>query len=690
MHLSESRVLVVDDDPQIRNALARLVRENGLVPVVAASAEEGLALAQCDRFASIVTDILMPGIGGLALLQQLSVTQPQARLVVVTGAGPIDSRLLPPGKDVTVLHKPWCSDQLVGLLLGTPIESGDDVPSTRNVARLPDRVLLVEDDPGDAVLLQAALRLAYPGEFRVTHVGSLNEARDALGDNVFDAVVLDLELPDGSGLAAVATLQATAPEVGVVILSGRDDHEFALQAVQAGAQDYLVKGKVGGASIGKAIRYAEERKRAQLRLAEMAFRDQMTGLANRTLFRQRVAQAIANARRGKHSFAVLLLDMDRFKEVNDRMGHDAGDAYLQEVARRLQFCSRETDTVARLGGDEFAIVAQPIAHRDDMRTVAARVLDALRRPFDLVGTEVSPAASIGVATFPDSGQDSDSLLAAADAAMYVAKSSGRNTFHVHGFELTQKVARKVRVEAQLRRAVECRDFEVYYQPQYSPARSLVGAEALLRWRNPEGELVPAAEFTPVLEDTGLIVELGPWIVEAACQQLARWRADGNGVQRMAINLSAKEISRDGAAEYIFRAVEAAGLTPADIELELTESTLLREAQTVTATLTTLRERGFRLALDDFGTGYCSFAYLRTFPISTVKIDRSFVNDVVASEHQKNLVGGMIQLAGRMGLEVVAEGVETEEQFQVLLAEGCDVLQGFLFGQAVPGDQFPRV
>jgi diguanylate cyclase (GGDEF)-like protein len=519
-------------------------------------------------------------------------------------------------------------------------------------------------------------------------VTTLEGAREALQDSVFDAVVLDLDLPDGSGLGSVTTLQATAPEVGVVILSGRDDHEFALQAVQSGAQDYLVKGKVGGASIGKAIRYAEERKRAQLRLAEMAFRDQLTGLANRTLFRQRVAQAVANARRAKHPFAVVLLDMDRFKEINDALGHDAGDAFLQEVAMRLQACSRETDTVARLGGDEFAIVAQPIAHRDDVSTVAARVLDALRRPFDLMGTQVTPAASVGVATFPDSGQDSDSLLAAADAAMYVAKSSGRNTFHVHGFELTQKVARKVKVEAQLRHAVEAKDFEVHYQPQFNSARELVGAEALLRWGDAEGNLIAAVEFCPILEDTGLIAELGPWIVETACRQLADWRAAGRIVARLAINLSAKQIARGGAVEYICKAVEGAGLTPADIELELTESTLLRETDTVTSTLAHLRERGFSIALDDFGTGYCSLAYLRTFPISTVKIDRSFVTHVATNQRQRNLVGGMIQLAARLGLQVIAEGVETEAQASVLVEEGCDILQGFLFGKATPGDRFP--
>lgn len=687
MRPPERRVLVVDDDPRSRSALARIARSNGLVPVLAASAEEGLALAHGDHFGSIVTDLLMPGRGGIAMLQQLSATQPNARFVVITDPGPVDPKLLPAGCDVRVLQRPLCADQLAGLLLGTPEQDAATGSPVESGARVADRVLLIEDDEEDAVLFQESLRQAYPGQFRVTHVTTLKKARELLAQNTFDAIALDLTLPDGSGLAAVAAIQAMATDVGVVVLSGRDDDEFALQVVQAGAQDYLVKGKVGGATIGKAIHYAEERKRAQLRLAEMAFRDQLTGLANRTLFRQRVAHAIAQARRTKSPFVVLLLDLDRFKEINDGFGHDAGDAFLQEVARRLQACSRETDTVARLGGDEFAIVAQPISHRDDVHRLAERVLRELRIPMDGAGMDMIPSASIGLAAFPDSGQDSDSLLAAADAAMYVAKSNGRNTFHVHGVELTQLVAHKVQLEARLRQAIENEDFQVHYQPQCDPLGRLVGAEALLRWLTPDGELAVAASFIPVLAETGLIAELGPWILDQVCSQIVHWRDAGRDVARVAVNLSAKQVARGGLRDRVLETVAKWGLLPRDIEFEVTEATLLKETDTVARTLAELSRAGFRIALDDFGTGTCSLACLQSFPIDTLKIDSSFVAHVATDKRQRNLVGGLVQLAQRLGIDVIALGVESEAQATVLVEEGCRVMQGYFHGRPLSGDDF---
>ncbi len=681
------RVLVVDDEPQVRNALARTVRGLGYVPVVAASAEEAVALSQDDRFEVVVSDIGMPGMDGLSMLQRLSPFQPDARFVIVTGYPSVEPQSLPLGHRCKVIRKPWAQDRLEAAIRGDNEGTPSTLPPPMQRAEEPTKVLLVEDDAGDALLFETALRLAHPGQFNVLHATTFADAQRLISEERPDVVALDLDLGEMSGLQTVARVQAEAPNLGMVVLSGKEDPGLALRSVQVGAQDYLVKGKVGGATIGKALRYAEERKRVEMRLAELAFHDQLTGLANRTLFRQRIAQATARARRSGAAFGVLLLDLDRFKNVNDALGHDAGDIYLQQVAARLRSATRETDTVARFGGDEFAILAEPVAEPADVERLAQRVLAKLRRPLNVSGVTLEPTASIGAAIYPGSGDDSDSLLSAADAAMYVVKAEGRNGCHVHGIELTQQIARRVDLEDRLRQAVDKCEFELHYQPQVSVDGDFRGAEALLRWLGPEGHHMSACEFVPVLEECGLIVPLGPWILDKACAQLASWRATGVQVNRIAVNISAKQFARPNLPHLIREAVSTHNLGPADLEIELTETAFLNDSDAVASVLRELNEDGFSLALDDFGTGYSSLAHLQAFPINTLKIDRTFVRGVAQDAYRRNLVGGIIHLAQLLGLEVIAEGVEDEQQMRVLCDQGCTILQGHHLGVPVCGEDF---
>jgi diguanylate cyclase (GGDEF)-like protein len=681
------KVLLVHGEPQVRNALARLLRGEGYRPVVAASGEEALALSQGDEFRVVITELELVGMGGVALLQRLSPLLPAARFLMLAANGSINTELLPRGHGIRVFFEPWKDDQLMAAVRGSEEARHSILPPSQVSKPRVTRVLLVEDDSADAMLFETGLRLRHPGEFAVTVAPDMASAEALLRKDQFDVISLDLGLPDAQGLQAVARIQAEAPHIGFIVLSNSEDPELAIETVKAGAQDYLVKRRAGGTNIAKSLRYAEQRKRAEQHLANIAFHDQLTGLANRNLFRQRVAKALANCRRRGDAFAVLLLDMDRFKSVNDALGHDAGDAFLQQVAERLRSATRETDTVARLGGDEFAVLATGIASPSDLGLIVERILAAIRKPIELSGTRLNPTTSIGAALYPISGEDSDTLLAAADAAMYVAKREGRNGYHIHGAELTRQIAQKLQLENQLRQAIERREFKLYYQPQISPYGSFVGAEALLRWVPENGEPVSASEFIGVLEDTGLIMDLGPWIIRTACQQLGAWRRSGHRVDRMAINLSARQLlSRDFSAQ-VRDAVRGAGLMPKDIELELTESTLVRDTEAMQAVLGELHRDGFRLALDDFGTGYCSVAYLRNFPIDTLKVDGSFVQEIASDKYRRNLVGGLIHLALRLGLEVVAEGVETTDQRDVLSAERCSIMQGFLFGSALSPDKF---
>src|SRR5688572_21465581 len=488
------KILLVHGEPQVRNALARLLREEGYRPVVAATGEEALALAQDDEFRVVIAELELVGMGGVSLLQRLSPLLPDARFLMLAATGSINTELLPRGHGIRVFFEPRKDDDLMLAVRGSEDMRHSILPPSQGVSKpRVTRVLLVEDDSADAMLFETGLRLRHPGEFSVTVAPDMASAEALLRKESFDVISLDLGLPDAQGLQAVARIQAEAPHIGFIVLSNSEDPELAIETVKAGAQDYLVKRRAGGTNIARSLRYAEQRKRAEQHLANIAFHDQLTGLANRNLFRQRVAKALANCRRRGDAFAVLLLDMDRFKSVNDALGHDAGDAFLQQVAERLRGATRETDTVARLGGDEFAVLATGISTPADVCFILERILAAIRTPIELSGTRLTPTTSIGAAVYPSSGEDSDTLLAAADAAMYVAKKEGRNGYHIHGAELTRQIAAKLKLEQQLRQGIERGEFMLHYQPQISPNGDFVGAEALLRWMPPGGELVNASE-----------------------------------------------------------------------------------------------------------------------------------------------------------------------------------------------------
>jgi diguanylate cyclase (GGDEF)-like protein len=681
------RVLVVDDEPQVRAALARLLRSNGLEPVLAASAEEALALAQGQRLCAVITDLRMPGMGGISLLQRLSPLQPGVRFLVVTGNGPVDAHLLPRGHRVRVFPKPWSDADLVEAVLNGFSQGHSSVPPAMPSKRA-TQVLLVEDEPADALLLKTALRLSAEAQYDVCHVTSLAEARQALCRQTFDVACLDLSLPDAVGVDAVLQLQAEAPDLCLVVVSRLDDESVALSAVQAGAQDYLVKGRVSGATITKSLRYAQERKRAEQRLSELAFHDQLTTLANRTLFRQRVAQAVSRCRTTNGAFAVLLLDMDRFKAINDALGHDAGDAFLMQVASRLQAATRLTDTVARLGGDEFAVLVEPLPPQGSS-LVARRILKDLRAPMDVNGAQLMPTASIGAALYPSSGSDCDSLLAAADAAMYVVKGRGGNSFHQHGVQLSRDLSERLELEQHLRHAIDQSQFELYYQPQVNLRGDWLGAEALLRWERPGHGKVEAAQFLAVLEETGLILELDRWALGTACRQLREWRDLGCQVPKLSVNLSSKQFTAGHLSTELRELMRRWQLLPSDLELELTESALLDQSEAVARQLAGLAHEGYHFALDNFGIGYGALACLRSSAIETVKIDRSIVRDMLHRTATRDLVGGLVSLVRRLGLQVIAEGVETESQRSALEEESCTLMQGYLFASPAPATDFIR-
>ncbi len=418
-----------------------------------------------------------------------------------------------------------------------------------------------------------------------------------------------------------------------------------------------------------------ERRRAEQRIAHMAGHDALTDLPNRVLFRERLAQAVADVHRGER-LAVLYLDLDRFKGVNDTLGHQVGDELLKVVAERLRATVRETDTVARVGGDEFAILQTGLVDLSDTAALARKICDAIRASYELLGHAVVIDTSIGIAVAPDDGVEPDELLKNADMALYGAKADGRGTHRFFEPEMDARMKTRRTLELALRAALANNEFELFYQPLVSLTDGqITSCEALLRWHHPERGMVPPAEFIPVAEEIGLIVPIGEWVIRKACADAAQWRDD----VKVAVNLSPIQVMNRNLVSVVVGALASAGLPASRLEIEITESVLMQNTETTLAALHQLRALGVRISMDDFGTGYSSLSYLRSFPFDKIKIDRCFINDLAKGAAGSGaIVQAITGLARNLGMVTTAEGVETEEQLERVKALGCTEMQGYLF------------
>ena len=426
-------------------------------------------------------------------------------------------------------------------------------------------------------------------------------------------------------------------------------------------------------------------------LEHNATHDVLTGLANRTLLSDRLRQAIASARRCGRLVAVLLLDLNDFKVVNDSLGHEAGDALLQTVAMRLRALVRETDTVARLGGDEFVIVIPDVALAEDVSIVAAKILDVLGQCFSMGGQEIHIGGSIGIGLYPHDGEHEDILMRNVDLAMYHVKQKGRSGFYFFTEELNVRNQERHTLRMELGHALSRGELVLHYQPKIdTKTHRVVGVEALVRWQHPVRGLIPPADFIPFAEDSGLILPIGSWVMHAACAQNAAWQDEGLPAISIAVNLSARQFGHENLVGLIKQVLWDTRMDPRYLELELTESVLVQEAEQAVPMLSRLKDFGVQLSLDDFGTGYSSLNYLRCFPLDNLKIDRSFVQGMASNSHNAIIVKTMIALAHDLDLKAVAEGVETKEELDLLAAYGCDQIQGFYFSKPLPADEFKRL
>jgi len=468
----------------------------------------------------------------------------------------------------------------------------------------------------------------------------------------------------------------------------RDAAERALKRAQRTLEQRVEQRTLELARVNAGLQAeVAERHLADQRVVHMAHHDALTGLPNRTLFADRVGQAIARAHRRDGKIAVLFLDLDRFKNVNDSLGHAIGDLLLTTVAERLTNCLREEDTAARLGGDEFTISLPDVADAGEAARVAGRILAELAKPFTIADHQLHADGSIGIALYPADGDTAETLMRNADTAMYHAKESGRANYQFFSAQMTERVSRRLSTETDLRRALEHGEFALHYQPLIDLTTTRVsGAEALLRWPQNEHRLMSPAEFIPIAEDTGLIIPLGEWVLLEACSQAQAWQARHPGL-RIAVNLSARQFRQKDLIGMIERVLAETGLAPTLLELELTESMLMHHAEETVGILTRLDEMGVRLAIDDFGTGYSSLSYLKRFPIHSLKVDRSFVRDISTDPDDAAIVTAIVAMARSLNLDVTAEGVETEEQATFLRSLACHQAQGYYFGRPMPAQEF---
>lgn len=542
-------------------------------------------------------------------------------------------------------------------------------------------VLLVEDNLIDAQLIRRLLRRITDAYYRITHVRTLNDAVLSTEDLSPDVILADLNLPDSRGTQTVSSLQNSYPDIPLVIVSAWEDEAISLRSVKAGAQDYLVKGHIDGANLHRVIRYAVERKRTELELVRLAQFDQLTSLPNRTLLRERVEHALGRATRTGAGVATLVLDMDRFKEINDMLGHEVGDKLLVEAARRVRAAVRDQDTVARLGGDEFAVILEGVSEAKEVLPVVERIMTSLEDLETIDGNEVNTSTSIGIAMYPDNGNDLSELLRAADLAMYQAKSSGRGRYQFFANAMQEEAQSRRALEYALRRALDKDEFRLFYQPQIClRTGSIVGVEALLRWESPTRGLLTPYHFISALEEFGLIDEVGEWVLMTACKQIKAWHDMDFEPMRVSVNVSAQQFEDPMFVDKVRAALDATKLPPEFLELELTESSLMADAAVAGGLLREIRDVGVRIAIDDFGTGYSSLTYLHEFPLNVLKIDKNFVQNVESNERGGPISKMIIGLGQNLGLEVVAEGVETESQREYMRQHGCDIAQGYLYSR----------
>ncbi len=680
------KVLLVEDDPLTRRLLETVIRSCGYEVTACADAETAWEIYQQDAHPLIVLDWMLPGMDGLQLCRQMRLL-PQGNwsvILIITVRDQVEDlrEVLEAGAD-DYLSKP-VDVRLLKVRLAIAERRIRDLLERKRAEeamRLRDRAIAAASngiaitDPNQpdnpviycnpaleritgytqAEILGRNLRFLQGPD---TDPATISEIRNALREERECWVVLKNYRKDGSPFWNELTIAPVRDE------KGRLTHFIGVQTD------------------------ITQRKRDEETIRHLAYDDALTGLPNRTLFNDRLTLALAQAHRNQGKLAVMLVDLDRFKIINDTLGHAVGDQLLRGVARRLVSSLREGDTVARLGDDEFALLLPGMDQIEDVAKTAQKIIEILKSAFYFEGHELHVTPSIGIALYPNDGEDAQTLLKNANMALHRAKEQGRNTYQLYTPAMNATALERLALENRLYRALEREEFVIYYQPQINiHTGRVVGVEALVRWRHPKLGLILPGKFIPLAEETGFIIPLGEWVLLTACAQNKAWQDAGLPPLRMAVNLSISHFKREDLAKMLAQVLEKTGLHPSYLELELTESIGMENVERAITKLQELKALGVKLSIDDFGTGYSSLSYLKRFPIDTLKIDQSFVQHIPTNPNDTAITTAIIAMAHSLNLKVIAEGVETEEQLTFLRPYRCDEMQGFLFSKPMPAEEF---
>ncbi len=564
-------------------------------------------------------------------------------------------------------------------------------------------ILIIDDDEQIRKLLTQLL--CADNDCR--SVESAEGAIAVLDATSFDLVISDINMSGISGLELLPTVLSKNPDAVVIMISGQQTIDYAIEAMRAGAFDYLIKPldiRLIETAVSRALSHHQllnEKRRYENHLEDLvrertaeiehlAYYDRLTDLPNRNLFVDRCANATADAGDSKGLLCIILVSIDRFKNINDTLGHAAGDRLLKEVAARLLKCLSDSDTLARFEGPEFAILLTEIIEPCAVEEVSVSIMDSLKTPFSLPMQEVYVTASIGISSFPLNGEVG-AILQNAGAALYRAKSLGGNNYQFYSADMNALALNRLALETSLRRAIDNEEFVTYYQPVVDLASmKIVGLEALVRWQHPRLGVLPPSEFLGLAEDTGLILDISTSVMRSACFQAQKWQLEGLSSLRIAVNVSARQFRQKDFVDRILRILGESKLCPSSLELELTETSIMDDPESAAKILTKIRRLGVRVAIDDFGTGYSSLGYLKRFPLDTLKLDRSFVNGAATDADDAALVTAIVTLAHSLRLRVVAEGIETEQELNFLQFLRCDEGQGYLFAKPQPADRLRQI
>ena len=730
------KILVIDDDTAILKVMEEYLSRKGFTPLLADDGQAGLDLFAKESPDLVLLDLRLPGMDGLEVLSHINKNAPDIPVIIISGQGTVKdaSEALKTGA-WDYITKPIFDMQVLDIAVINVLERAKAKQEKSNDQK--NLKTNLEQETSDLEQRSIELEKAYKNLNR--EIEERRRAENAIQqERTFIQTIID-------GVRDPARI--ISPDFGVLMLNQAaltllpskqtsleeltcyqayrqsdtpctgEDHQCVLKEVLKTGKSFSVQhkdiledgkerifqieasplwnpdGTLHGVlevirNISEDLSTEAQLREHRERLYHLVHHDALTNLPNRMLLQDRLSRMMMKAKRNNTYVAILFLDLDRFKKINETLGHDVGDKLLLEVSKRLENCVRKSDTVARLGGDEFGIILDDLRDVKFVAVVARKILQALSKPILIQEYELYATSSIGISLYPDDGEEEDELLRCADTALYRAKDAGKNNYQYYTSDMNTRAFEFLLMESGLRKALDNDELVVFYQPLINLENNkLTGMEALLRWQHPEKGMISPGDFIPLAEETGLIEPIGEWVLRAACIQNKKWQDAGYPPVKVSVNMSARQFSKKNVVEMIDNILKEIDLSPEYLGIEITESVIMQDVKSTISKLKKMNEMGISLSIDDFGTGYSSLSYLKLFPIDNLKIDRSFVFNITSDSTDAAIAASVILLAHSMNLKVVAEGVETKEQLEVLRQQGCDIVQGFLFSKPIAAEEF---